>query len=157
MCDRCGAGFTFFGLAEPQTALLDAYAAALKSGWQPKGSATAAELLAAIAADADAFVTQRADAVVRADAEAGATAARSIRLIRWLWDGEFCGEASLTYNAAAAPQDRVCLSTSIVSAKDGLGYDERARRHILLEARELGVAAVDLDRAELQATSRRQK
>ncbi len=150
MCDRCGTGLTFFGLAEPQVALIDAYRAALTEGWRPAGTATADELAAAVAADSNAFLSERADTVVRVASAADAAAVRSIRLVRWLWDGAFCGEVSLAYDASAPIGARVGIATSIVPWKDGLGYAERARRHLLLEARDLAVALPDLDDAELQ-------
>lgn len=154
MCDRCGAGFTFFGLAEPQPALLDAYAAALKQGWRPDIAANDSDLAATIASDANTFLSHLSDTVVRETSETSTGAVRFARLNRWLWDGAFCGEASLIYDVAAPLHDRVRLTASIVPWREGLGYAERVRRHLFLEARDLGVAVADLDRAEEQASSR---
>lgn len=146
MCDRCGAGFTFFGLAEPQAALLDAFASALRAGWEPVIAASASDLNEC---DAALFFAQRAD-TIESSSPQGDMGPRRIRLVRWLWDGEFCGEVQLIYDATAEKDCRVDIRTSITQWKEGLRYRERAMRHLLTEARDLGVPLADLDRAALK-------
>ena len=141
MCERCGNGFSFFGLAEPQAAMLEGYASALKSGWHPVGdSGSVPVYLSAIETDAPAFLAGLADHIDGVGTAGAPRAISKVSLVRWLWDGDFCGEIRLTFDRDRSVADRVAVMCSIVAAKQGHDYAERATRQILRELPALGVA-----------------
>ena len=134
MCERCGADFAFLGLAEPQAAMLPSYIAALMAGWSPDGSETGAEQhLRDAKADPAAFLHSLADHIERD----GSPAADPVHahLVRWLWDGGFCGTVTLRADRGGELQ----IACSLVDWKQQHDYCERARRQIMDEVRDLGL------------------
>ncbi len=98
MCDRCAEGLLFFGLAEPQAAMLDAYADALLRGWSPSNTSdVSAEHLAAIAADPEAFLAKLLEQTGTFALPDGTVVEKLPSIVRWMWDGDFCGAISLRY------------------------------------------------------------
>lgn len=145
MCERCGPGFTFFGLAEPQLAMLEGYAAALNAGWAPLDSigSVADHLLAIQQTPAD-FLAGLADRIVGEPKVDGSTNPRQVTLTRWLWDGDFCGEIKLMYDldgldAATSDAPQPHVTCAVVASKLNHGYEARAFRQIAQELRQLGV------------------
>ncbi len=134
MCDRCAGGLWFFGIAEPQTAMLESYRAALVTGrWQPAGiNGSLLETLRVLDADPIAFIAQRRD---RIDA-----APSRLQLTRWMWDGEFCGEIRMSFGSGSVADCK--LEISLVPWKSGHDYEMRARRQLVDELTALGIDAV---------------
>ncbi len=135
MCERCAGGMVFFGLAEPQQAMVPAYKAALQTGWQPLAGVPATETLAALAENTAQFLAARADRVEKITAAGGETV-RYAKLVRWLWDGDFCGEVELSYGMSGA---LAALACSIVAGKRDHGYEDRALRQLTDEALSFGI------------------
>ena len=136
MCERCTGGFAFFGLAEPQAAMLDAYIAAIRDGWLPVALGALNLDLEEVEANPNRFLDRLADRNEPIAAADGNHQATFVSLTRWLWDGEFCGEISLTSKGAAEFPDVIC---SLVPHKRAHGYESRALRQVTTEARELGL------------------
>ena len=136
MCERCAGGFAFFGLAEPQAAMLEAYIAAIKDGWHPAASGAQNIVLEEVEGDPTGFLKRLADRNEQITAADGNLQATFVSLTRWLWDGEFCGEISLVSRGAAEFPDVTC---SLVPRKLAHGYESRALRQLTAEARELGL------------------
>ena len=144
MCQFCD--FTFFGLAEPQPAMLESYVAALKQGWSASNiRSTSGEQLAAIAADPDKFLADLVAPAGTVNLPDGRTVPRLPWRVRWMWDGEFCGAINLRW-----PEDKGGLPEhvlghigySVVPWKRRHGYATRALRAILADAREVGLERV---------------
>lgn len=140
-------------LVRPGLAELPAYADALGRGWSPdnvRGRDAAEEQLAQIGIDAAAF-TERLD-----DPEArggplklpdGSWVPRLPGMIRWIWDGEFCGSIGLRWHAGtSALPDHVLghIGFSVVPWKRGLGRATRALALLLPEAGRRGLDHVEL-------------
>ena len=142
MCDRCAAGFTFFGLAEPQAAMLEHYEAALCAGWAGADQDVApADRLAALQRDPSAFLAALADRIDPPTSTYDAATSASASLTRWLWDGEFCGEVVLTLRGDSTGDDRFNIACVVVPGKQQNGYEDRARQQLISEARQLGLLA----------------
>lgn len=135
---------------------LDDYADALRRGWSPDNirlAAAAREQLEAIAQDAQAFVA-RAD-----DREAtggpitlldGSKVARLPGFVRWIWDGEFCGQIGFRWQPGTEALPSYCLGHvgySVVPWKRRRGYATRALALMLPEARREGLAYIELTTA----------
>ena len=148
MCDRCAEGFRFFGLAEPQTAMLDSYAAALRSGWSPNNVRdVSAEHLGAIAADPVAFLRQLSDSAPGTMTIGGAIFPRLPFRTRWIWDGDFCGSISLRYQTGTdelPPHVFGHIGYAVVPWKRNHGYASGALRQMLDEARQVGLGQVEI-------------
>ena len=149
MCSLCD--LTFVGLAMPQLPMLASYADALRQGWSPNTLRDVSqEQLSAIAEDPQAFLAMLDD-----NQPPGRTAllgdsrvvAQLPCRIRWIWDGAFCGAINLRWVAGTSDlPDYVSghIGYAIVPWKRGHGLAKRALRHMLIEAREVGLAHVDL-------------
>lgn len=142
MCDRCGS-LTFFGLAEPQRPMLESYAAALRSGWSPNNARdVSAEQLAVIEADPDRFLADLLDPNGTVTLADGRIVQRLAFRLAWIWDGEFCGIVNLRYQSgteALPPYVSGHVGYAVVPWKRSHGYASRALRHILQDAREVGL------------------
>ena len=138
----------FFGLAEPQSAMLDAYADALRRGWSPSNTSdVSAEQLAAIAADPEAFLAKLLEQKGTFALSDGTVVEKLPSIVRWMWDGEFCGAISLRYQpgtSALPPHVGGHIGYAVVPWKRNHGYASKALRQVLDEARELGLTQVDI-------------
>ena len=126
--------------------MLDSYAAALRAGWTPGGSIDeAAQRLRTIDGDPSTFLASLAD---RIGQEAADRSGQCLQLTRWMWDGEFCGEISLSVGAGwggpSLSTNVPMLSCDIVPWKHNHDYEIRARRQLLEEVRGLGFNETDL-------------
>jgi predicted acetyltransferase len=149
MCDRCGSGLVFFGLAEPQDAMLESYAAALHQGWSPDSvTDVSAAQLAAITADPVGYLAGVVDQ----------TRDGLHHCIRWMWDGDFCGAISVRYQPGTSelpPHIPGHIGYAVVPWKQKHGYASRALRHVLEEMRAAGQTEVHLTMAPDNRASRR--
>ena len=160
MCSLCD--LTFVGLAMPQLPMLASYADALRQGWSAHTDRdVSAAQLAEIAADPQGFLASLAD-----DQPPGRTRelpyGRVVEIlpqrVRWIWDGEFCGAINLRWATGRSDlPDHVLghIGYAIVPWKRGHGLAKRALRHILGEAREVGLSQVDISTAEDNVASQR--
>jgi predicted acetyltransferase len=143
-----------FGLAEPQLAMLDSYASALRAGWSPDNlhDVTAAHL-AEIASDPAEFVYMRSD---RANRDVtgrtitlpdGTHVPRIPMRERWIWDGSFAGRIGLRYVPGSDELPAHVLGHigyAVVPWKQNRGYATRALAGILREARAVGLGQVEI-------------
>ncbi len=152
----------FFGLAEPQAAMLESYASALHRDWSPEAACDGATAqLAAIEADAKSFIWGLSDlAGARAQGD-GRTMDQRPVLTRWMWDGEFCGCISIRSSDAAAALPPglshpvgAQIGFAVVPWKRKHGYASRALRLVLDEVRELGLMFVEFEVAADNAAAR---
>ena len=148
MCDRCTAGFGFFGLAEPQAAMLASYQDALRTGWSPNNIRdVSAEVLAAIAVDPVAYLRSLNDTEPGMLMINSAAFPRLPFRTRWLWDGDFCGSIVLRYQpgtVALPPHVFGHIGYAVVPWKRNHGYASRALRQMLDEARDVGLTQVEI-------------
>lgn len=148
MCDRCADGFTFFGLAEPQAGMLDAYKAALMQGWSPGNSSDVSkQQLQSIAADPAAFIAGLLSQTGTRTLPDGSMVQRLPSRTRWLWDGDFCGVISLRYQPGRndlPPDVAGHVGYAVVPWKRRHGYASRALKQMLDEAREVGLTRLEI-------------
>lgn len=131
--------------------MLESYAAALRHGWSPNNTRdVSGEELAEIAHDPDAFIAARRD-----DVGAGALITlpddrqvpRLPQRIRWIWDGEFSGLIGMRWQPGTneLPQHVLGhIGYAVVPWKRGHGLAKRALRHMLEEAREVGLSRLEI-------------
>jgi predicted acetyltransferase len=154
MCQLCD--LSFVGLAQPQLPMLASYADALRSGWSPNNlQDVSGQQLDAIAAGASAFLASLADAqppgrtITLPD---GTEVPRLPMRLRWIWDGEFCGQISLRWavDATGRPISELPshvlghIGYAVVPWKRGHGLAKKALRHMLSEAREVGLSQLTI-------------
>lgn len=151
-------------LVAPSRAHLASYVAALEAGWSSdniRGLVATREQLAAIAADADAFVAgfSKEDPDGRTIALMdGAVVPRQWAFTRWIWDGDFCGSITFRWRPGGSTlPDHVPghIGFAVVPWKRGKGCATEALRLILPEARVRGLAYVELTAQEDNLASRR--
>lgn len=138
----------FIGFAMPQLPMIASYADALRRGFSPRTDIdTSAETLAAVERDPAAYVASLADG--RPPGTRQLPDGRTVPLlpmrVRWIWDGAFCGVVNLRWQpGAAALPDHVLghIGYAIVPWRRGHGLAKRALRHMLSEAREVGLPEV---------------
>jgi predicted acetyltransferase len=112
-----------------------------------------AEQLAEIDAGADAFLVSLSDRW-NANPEGrtyidddGSRRVQIPRRVRWMWDGEFCGAINLRWQPGTDELPAHVsghIGYSVVPWKRGHGFATRALRHMIEEAREVGLRAVEL-------------
>jgi predicted acetyltransferase len=140
-------------LLRPTTALLPSYVFALKTGWSPdnvRKEIAAREQLHAIEVNAEAFVdglddpTASGGPIPLAD---GSTVARLPSIVRWIWDGDVSGAIGFRWQVGTAelpPNVLGHIGFSVVPWKRGNGYARQALSLMLGEAKQQGLAYVEL-------------
>ena len=140
-------------LVVPSLDRLDAYADALKRGWSPDNvrlEAASREHLAMIDEDANAFVARATDREAKGGdipLPDGSTVPRLPGFVRWMWDGQFCGQIGFRWQPGTEALPPHCLGHigyAVVPWKRGKGYATRALALMLAEARREGLAYVEL-------------
>lgn len=134
-------------LVRPSLARLPDYVEATRQGWSSNTTWDVRdEELAAIAVDAAAFLRQlrgeEAGVVRLAD---GREVPRLPGVVRWMWDGEFCGAINLRYQPGTEelpPHVSGHVGYAVVPWKRSRGYATRALALLLPLAREAGLARV---------------
>jgi predicted acetyltransferase len=158
MCDRCAEGIRFFGLGEPQAAMLESYVAALRTGWSPNNARdVSAEQIAEIERDGAAFLENLLNQTGSVTLPDGTVVPRLPFRLFWLWDGEFCGSISLRWQPGTTelpPYVSGHVGYAVVPWKRNHGYASRALSQILSEAREVGLEQISLTVAPGNAASR---
>ena len=140
-------------LVVPTLDRLDDYADALRRGWSPDNirlEAAAAEHLAAIATDRAAFVARADDREAKGGPITlpdGSQVPRLPGYVRWMWDGEFCGQIGFRWQPGTEALPPHCLGHigyAVVPWKRRRGYATRALALLLAEVRREGLAYVEL-------------
>ncbi len=138
----------FFGLAEPQEAMLDSYVIALKRGWSSNNARdVSAEQLVAIAANPTAFIAGLLEQSGTYALGDGTHVEKLPFIVRWMWDGEFCGAISLRYQPGTQdlpPHVAGHIGYAVVPWKRNHGYASKALKQLLDEARQLGLSQVEI-------------
>ncbi|MEL6510628.1 MAG: GNAT family N-acetyltransferase [Pseudomonadota bacterium] len=139
-------------LIAPTLAYLDAYRAALETGWSPRTTRPEAadEELRAIASDADAFLTSLDDPEARGpdiQQPDGNFVKRLPSFRRWIWADGFCGSIELRWQHGTNALPPTCLGHigySVVPWRRREGLATAALGALLPETRDVGLTAVDL-------------
>lgn len=137
-------------LVVPSLDYLPSYAAALRRGWSPSSSRSAARIeeLGRVADDPAAFITSETDPYAQRPPmrlHDGAYVERLPGYRRWMWDGEFSGSIGLRWQDGTPELPRWCfghIGYSVVQWKQRRGYATEALRQILPEAKEIGLPFV---------------
>jgi predicted acetyltransferase len=139
-------------LVSPAPKYLDAYQAALETGWSPNNTRpeAAADELRAISKDAGAFLASLDDPEARgADIQLpdGSFAKRLPSFRRWIWADGFCGSIGLRWQNGTNALPPTCLGHigyAVVPWRRGEGHATAALGAILPEARRVGLTFVEL-------------
>ena len=144
---------TALRLVRPAAAHLPAYADALRRGWSPdnvRGPAAAAEQLARIADDPEAFLAAMDDPEARAGPVPlpdGSTVQRLPGITRWLWTDDFCGSIGFRWQPGSAtlpPHVLGHIGFAVVPWRRGQGLATLALALMLDEARTRGLPSVEI-------------
>ena len=139
-------------LVWPAQEYLSGYVHALEQGWSPNNlrPEAAAEELALIAQDPASFLAGRVDREAKGPPvilSGGRTVPRLPGYSRWMWDGEFCGAIGFRWQPGTTDLPPYCLGHigySVVPWKRRRGYATRALQLLLPEAKNEGLAFVEL-------------
>jgi predicted acetyltransferase len=140
------------GFAEPQMAMLDSYSSALLKGWSPNNvSDVSQQELLEIKADPDAFIASRRDDAPidgrTIELPNGSRVQRLPMRLRWIWDGDFCGQIGLRWQPGMDMLPEHVLGHigyGVVPWKRSHGLAKRALRHMLGEARDVGLKRLQI-------------
>jgi predicted acetyltransferase len=159
MCAACD--MTFVGFAVPQLPMLASYVDALQQGWSPNTLRdVSAEQLALVAQDPQAFLATLADEQPprTRTLDDGRVVPMLPMRTRWIWDGTFCGAINVRWQPGTEDlPDYVSghVGYTIVPWKRGHGLAKRALRHMLTEAREVGLKHIDITTNETNIASQK--
>jgi predicted acetyltransferase len=157
---------TPMGLVWPASEHLASYVEALERGWSPTTTRAEGgrEELERIRQDPALFLARQVDReaggppVILPD---GSSAPRLPGYVRWMWDGEFCGNIALRWQPGTAdlpPYVLGHIGYGVVPWKRRRGYATRALAMLLPDAATEGLAYVeittDLDNVASQAVIR---
>jgi predicted acetyltransferase len=140
-------------LVVPSADRLGGYVDALQRGWSPDNirlEAAAREHLEIIEKDAASFLKHAEDRKALGGPITLPDGTRVPRLpgfVRWLWDGEFCGQIGFRWQPGTEALPPHCLGHigyAVVPWKRGRGYATRALAMMLPEARKEGLRWVEL-------------
>ena len=139
-------------LVWPAAQYLSGYVHALRMNWSPDNirPEVASEQLARIAQDPARFLAEQVDRegkrppIVLPD---GSTVPRLPGYTQWMWDGEFSGSIGFRWQTGTTELPPYCLGHigySVVPWKRQRGYATRALQLLLPQARDEGLAYVEL-------------
>ncbi|HTR88315.1 MAG TPA: GNAT family N-acetyltransferase [Reyranella sp.] len=140
-------------LIVPSLETLPQFVDALKRGWSPDNirlEEAAREFLGMIAKDAAAFIARCTDREAKGGDVTlpdGSTVPRLPGFVRWMWDGEFCGQIGFRWQPGTEALPKHCLGHigyAVVPWKRGNGYATKALGLMLAEARQEGLRWVEL-------------
>jgi len=135
-----------FELVRPSRERLPQYAAALERGWSPNNLRDVSdEQLSAIRKDPEAFLRDLVSLDVPVILPDGRRVPRLPFHVFWLWDGEFCGAASLRFQRGTEdlpPHVTGHIGYAVVPWKRGRGYASRTLALLLPMARVEGLGRV---------------
>ena len=131
-------------LVSPTLDRLDGYVAALRAGWSPNTTRdVSAEERAALQADAAAHLrVLRGEAPGKLRLPDGREVDRLPGLVRWIWDGTFCGAINLRYQPGVEelpPHVSGHVGYAVVPWRQRQGHATRALALLLPLARERGL------------------
>jgi predicted acetyltransferase len=140
-------------LVWPAREYLASYVAALERGWSSdneRGTEAAREELAAIAANANAFLASLVDKEAAGGPVPlpdGTSVPRLPGYRRWMWDGEFCGAIGFRWQRGTEALPPHCLGHigyAVVPWKRRRGYATLALRETLADAKVEGLRYVEI-------------
>lgn len=135
-----------FSLRPPSRDLLPSYIAALETGWSPSTTRdVSGEQLAAIHADADAFLTDLNRPGAPLTLPDGRQVPRLPGCLLWMWDAEFCGSINFRHVPGTEElPEHVSghIGYAVVPWKQCRGYATRALALMLPIAAEAGLSRV---------------
>ena len=135
-------------LVEPAFAYLPGYTAALERGWSPNNVRdVSSEHLAAIRSDGTAFIASLLSQGGTVTLPDGSQIPKLPNRVRWMWDGEFCGQIGLRWQPGTDVLPSHVLGHfgyAVVPWKRQRGYATEALRQMLGIAREVSLTRVEI-------------